>query len=64
MCSILKVTYKVPKELQEGLIKSYHEDTVHGHPGVTRTMELIRRNYEFKNMKNKVANFIKKCAKC
>ena len=64
MCSILKVTYEVLKKLQEGLIKSYYKDPVHRYLRVTRTIELIRRNYEFKNIKNKVDDFIKKCAKC
>jgi transposase InsO family protein len=64
VCSILRITHEVPEELQAGLIRSYHDDPVYGHPGITRTMELIRRNYEFKNMKDKVTDFIKKCADC
>jgi hypothetical protein len=64
VCSILRIAHEVPEELQQGLIESYHNDPVHGHPGITRTMELIRRNYEFKNMKDKVTDFIKKCADC
>jgi hypothetical protein len=64
VCSILRIAYEVLEELQQGLIESYHNDLVHGHPRITRTMELIRRNYEFKNMKDKVTDFIKKCADC
>jgi transposase InsO family protein len=64
VCSILRIAHKVPEELQQRLIESYHNDLVHRHPRITRTIELIRRNYEFKNMKDKITNFIKKCANC
>jgi hypothetical protein len=58
--SILRIAYKVLEELQKELIKSYYNNLVHRHPRITRTIELIRRNYEFKNIKSKVTNFIKK----
>jgi transposase InsO family protein len=55
---------EVPKELQETIIRQHHDDPVHGHPGIARTMELIQRNYQFKNMKDKITSYIKKCADC
>jgi transposase InsO family protein len=61
---ILRITNEVPEELQEAIIRQHHDDPVHGHQGITRTMELIRRNYEFKHMKNKVTKYIKKCSDC
>ena len=39
--SILRVTSKVLEELQEAIIKQHYNDPVHGHPGITRTIELI-----------------------
>ena len=62
--SILRVTSEVPEELREAIIKQHHDDPVHGHPGITRTMELIQRNYEFPNIKSKITAFIAKCADC
>jgi hypothetical protein len=62
--NLMTIASSVPEELQEAIIREHHDDPVHGHPGVTRTMELIKRNYEFSNMKDKVAAFIKKCADC
>jgi transposase InsO family protein len=62
--NIFKIGNDVPEELQEQIIRQHHDDPVHGHPGVSRTIELIQRNYQFKNMKEKVATFIKKCADC
>ena len=61
---ILAITNSVPEELQEALIREHHDDPVHGHPGITRTIELIQRNYGFPGMKAKVSNYIKKCAEC
>jgi transposase InsO family protein len=60
----MEIQHKVPKEWQEAIIRQHHDDPLHGHPGVTRTMELIRRNYDFENMKDKITSYIKKCADC
>jgi transposase InsO family protein len=62
--NVLTITNKVPEELQEAIIREHHDDPVHGHPGVTRTMELIQRNYSFQKMKDKVTNYVRKCADC
>ena len=62
--NLMTITITVPKELQEQIIRQHHDDPVHGHPGITRTMELIKRSYDFNNMKDKVTDFIKKCADC
>jgi transposase InsO family protein len=59
-----RIPTQVPEELQEEIISSHHDDPLHGHPGITRTMELIKRHYEFPNMKDKVTKFIKKCVSC
>jgi transposase InsO family protein len=59
-----RVPAQVPEGLQEQVISSHHDDPLHGHPGITRTMELIKRHYEFPNMKDKVTRFIKNCVSC
>jgi hypothetical protein len=61
---LMQVTSEVLEELQEVIIKQHYDDLVHGYSGITRTMELIKRNYEFLNMKDKVTSFIAKCADC
>jgi len=53
-----------PEELHDAIIQGLHDNPVYGHPGVTRTIELIQRYYQFKNIKEKVARLIKKCADC
>jgi transposase InsO family protein len=59
-----RVPAYVPKELEQEVISSHHDDPLHGHPGITRTIELIKRHYEFPNMKDKVSKFIKQCVSC
>jgi hypothetical protein len=59
--SIFKITIIVPKELQQSIIESYYDDPVYGYLGIARTIELIRRNYNFPGIKDKVALYIKKC---
>jgi hypothetical protein len=60
----MQVTNEVLEELQEVIIKQHYNDLVYSHSGITRTIELIKRNYEFLNIKDKVTSFIAKCADC
>jgi hypothetical protein len=61
---IISIRIKVPEELQESIIQQHHDNPVHGHPRVARTIEQIQRNYQFKNIKEKVTSYIKKYADC
>jgi hypothetical protein len=58
----ISIGIEVPKELQEAIIRQHHNNLVHKHPKVTRTIEQIQRNYQFSGIKDKVASYIKKCA--
>jgi hypothetical protein len=60
----MQVTNKVLEELQEVIIKQYYDDPVHSYSSITRTIELIKRNYEFANIKNKITFFIAKYTDC
>jgi transposase InsO family protein len=62
--NLLTIAPIVPENLQEAIIRQHHDDPVHGHPGIKRTMELIQRNYEFAGIKDKVTRYIRKCADC
>ena len=59
-----QVPTTVPKELEQEVISSYHNNPLHGHLGITRTIELIKQHYKFLNIKEKVSKFIKKCVSC
>jgi len=59
-----RIPSQVPVELENEIISRHHDDPLHGHPGITRTMELIKRHYEFSHMKDKVTKYIKNCVDC
>ena len=59
-----RVPAYVPEELEQEVISSYYDNPLHGHPGITRTIELIKRHYKFPNIKDKVSKFIKQCVSC
>jgi hypothetical protein len=61
---IISIRIEVPEELQESIIQQHHNNPVHKHPEVAQTIEQIQRNYQFKNIKEKVTSYIKKCADC
>ena len=51
-----------PLEIE--VIKNYHDGIAYGHPEVEKTMELIRRNYDFPGIREKITRYIKLCVKC
>ncbi|KAM4057840.1 integrase core domain-containing protein [Hirsutella rhossiliensis] len=54
----------VPEELQDEVIREIHEHPTHGHQGIRRTMERIRRIYDFPRMKKRISETIRKCELC
>ena len=56
--------YQVPKDREKECIRQHHDNPEHGHPGVTKTMELIQRNFGFPHMRQRIVDYIKKCATC
>lgn len=54
----------VPTSLQAKVIEECHEDGVHGHLGVRKTVFAIRRRYFFRKLRAAVARYIRKCIPC
>ncbi len=50
--------------LKQGVIQSFHDPPSMGHPGITNTHALIRRDYWWPNMKKEVEEYVKGCAAC
>ena len=46
------------------IIKSRHDPLVYGHPGISKTTQLIECNYWWPWMKLDIADYIKGCAEC
>ena len=56
--------FKVPKSRERQCIQDHHDNPTHGHPGVSKTLQLLRRRFTFPDMRTKVATYVKQCATC
>jgi len=50
--------------LKRGVISLFHDSTMAGHPGISKTLALMKPYYWWPNMKNFVMEYIKGCATC
>ena len=46
------------------IIKSWHDPPVYGHPGISKTTQLVEHDYWWPRMKLDIADYVKGCAKC
>ena len=46
------------------IIKSCHNPPTYGHPGISKTTQLVKHNYWWPKMKLDIMDYIKGCAKC
>lgn len=46
------------------LLREVHDQPASGHPGIHRTIELLRRNYYWPNMRKEVDQYIRNCYSC
>jgi hypothetical protein len=54
----------VNDDLRRGVISLFHDHKASGHPGITKTLQLIVPYYWWPNMKTFVTEYIKGCATC
>ncbi|EXV01030.1 reverse transcriptase domain protein [Metarhizium robertsii] len=54
----------IPPELQEECIKEMHEHPVYGHQGIRKTLDKIRRQYDFSGIKKMVEKVVNECIQC
>jgi hypothetical protein len=54
----------IPEPLRADVIEMHHDGPLLGHPGVSRTCELISRNYWFPRMQRLVEDYINSCHLC
>ena len=55
--------YLLESKMQE-FIGLYHDDPFYGHPGVTRTFELVNRHLSSPGMRTAIENCIQECPSC
>ena len=46
------------------LIKAKHDLPVHGHPGISKTVQIVERTHWWPQMKQDVIDYVKGCADC
>jgi hypothetical protein len=51
-------------ELQLRLIKEYHDTPLAGHPGRSKTFDLLSRQYYLKTMRKQVDRYVRSCVEC
>ena len=56
--------YYLPKSKVQEFIALYHNDPFYGHPGITRTYELINRHWSSPGIRSVIENYIKDCPLC
>ena len=54
----------VPPSMIDKIIEQHHDNPENGHPGISKTVELVRRHYGFPGMRQKVTTYIKQCLFC
>lgn len=55
---------ELTKQEKRRIIHMYHDRRTAGHPGITRTLELIKRNHGWRGMKKDVKDHIRACDTC
>lgn len=54
----------VPKEYRREVMRKHHESVDAGHPGQTKTIELITQNYWWPTLNIDTKNFVRQCLRC
>ena len=52
------------KEQKEAVIKERYDDRMTGHPGISKTIELITRDFLWKGLHKDVEDYIRNCDIC
>jgi hypothetical protein len=51
-------------DLRRGVLSTFHTSKMAGHPGISKTIQLIQAHYWWPNLKDFVTNYVKGCAIC
>ena len=55
---------QISKDKIDEYIKKHHDESLQGHLDVVKTIQLLRQNCQFPNMRQRVETYIKKCLNC
>jgi hypothetical protein len=51
-------------EGKRNIIKVHHDPPVQGHPGISKTIQLVERNYWWPQMRKDITDYVQGCADC
>jgi hypothetical protein len=51
-------------EAKHHIIQSHHDSPVHGHPGISKTVQLTERLYWWPKMRQDIMEYVKGCVEC
>jgi hypothetical protein len=51
-------------EAKRYIIQSHHDSPIHGHPGISKTVQLTERLYWWPKMRQDIMEYVKGCAEC
>jgi hypothetical protein len=43
------------------LIKAHHDLPIHGHPGISKTIQIVERNYWWPQMRKDITDYVQGC---
>ena len=52
------------REGKRAIIQSRHDPPVYGHPGISKTTQIVERDYWWPKMKSDIMDYVKGCAEC
>ena len=55
---------QISKDKIDEYIKKHHDESLQSHFDVIKTMQFLRRNCQFSNMRQRIETYIKKCLNC
>ena len=53
-----------PLEERRTIIRSLHDSPAYGHPGISRTVELVERSYWWPGLRRDIAEYVRGCGEC
>ena len=62
--SIVHEKLQISKDKIDDYIREHHDESLQSHFDVTKTIQFLRQNCQFSNMRQRVETYIKKCLSC
>ena len=62
--SIIHEKLQISKNKIDEYIKKHHDESLQKHFDVIKTLQFLRQNCQFSNMRQRVETYIKKCLNC